>query len=191
MLGAAVTALYAMDAVDPAPTAFLKYVYTPFDQETARLEGAKKFVANSRESIVFTNESDAPWRFGLVPEPAGHAAGQGPGTLQIRRLKGEEALLEPLATLTGEDHPVVINPRFSTIVVTPVQPGASDFHRTCYLQDSSGKRIVFSLNKGARGGAMPRLGFEEPESKSLAKLVLRLSPNGDNLFLIAKEKCQF
>jgi len=190
MLGAVLGSLGPAQADEAAPVAFLKYVFTPFEKETARLEGAKKFVAGVRESIVFTNESDGVWRFGLVPGAPGRLA----GSLQVQRLKGEDASLEPVAILVGDsrDQPVVINARFSTIVVTPIQPAARDhagpeFHRVCYLQDSTGRRVVFSLHKGAPGTGMPRLGFVD-QNKSLAEDLLRLSPNGDNLFLIAREK---
>jgi hypothetical protein len=191
---AALAGAAALRAEEVSLTAFLKYVYTPFDQETARLEGAKKFVARSRESIVFTNESNEAWKFGVVLDGPGESSRKQSGKVQIRRLKGEDASLETIATLVGDDQPVVINPRFSTIVVTPVQArdgdnAPEDFFRVCYLQDSAGKRVFFSLNKPASDKGMPRLGFVD-QNKSLAQYVLRLSPNGDNLFLIAKEKLQ-
>jgi hypothetical protein len=181
-----------MGAGEESLTAFLKYVYTPFAKETARLEGAKKFVEGSRESIVFTNESNEIWKFGLLLDGPSDVTKKQSGSLQIRQLKGEDATLETIATLVGDDQPVVINPRFNTIVVTPIHAttegkAKEDFFRVCYLQDSTGRRVLFSLNKSSARHEMPRLGFVD-QNKSLAQSILRLSPNGDNLFLIAKER---
>ena len=171
---------------------FLKYVFRPLSQESARLERAKRFLETTRDSIVITNETDLPWKFGFVAHAVSELNQKQSGTLTIQRLKRDGESLETFAALRGDDQPALIEPHFGTIVATPVftrsdAPAWETFYRVCYLEDQAGKRFFFHFRKASAGTGRPRLGFTtDSMPKSPADAILRVSPNSENIYLITK-----
>lgn len=166
-----------------------KYVFSPFKVEADRLAKAQRLVDNTKDSIVLTNETKQPWKFGIIKANISAKGRQESGFLLIKVIQAGTEKFRQVATLTGDDEPFLIDQNFGTIIITPVFINKDDFYRVGYLQDVAGKRTFFDFSKGIENKLPPSFTPKSASNpKNKTEIIMEASPNGSHIFGINKDR---
>ena len=123
------------------------------------------FIKNSKNCVVITNKTSAPWKFGYLANYQSELSGTQSGTFTVQTVSGDLKTWNDLGPLGPDGAAVDIHGRYGAVVLKLgfVKTGLAswqNFFRVCYLEDGDGHRIYLNVTApGTLTASVPQVGL--------------------------------
>jgi hypothetical protein len=126
--------------------------------------GLDKFVKATENSVVITNKTSGPWKFGYLADAKSEVNDPQSGKFEYSAIDARlefydrEIALNPDARavlIPANNGALVLKPRCEKVSTMKWKP----FFRVCFIEDAMGNRIFLNIAKGTKDSDTPTVGL--------------------------------